>query len=301
MSVLVFGGTGFVGKALQQQEPDWTYLGSRDVNLWDTDETYSYIESMQPDAVISLVGRVGGIKDNAEKQYSYFIDNLIPNFNLADSCYRAGMDRAMFALSTCMWPAKLDNYPFTAFDVFSGVPEATNFGYAMAKRSLMAQIITLRMQHDVNFTTFAPSNIYGPGDSLDPQKQHFVAALARKLVLNEGEPLQFLGTGKPMRQQLFAEDIAKLIPKLLADYHEGEPAIIAPDENLTIEEMVKIGIEVSGKDVEYHFTGNLDGVFRKDGDNTHMKEYIGDFEFTPFREGFEKTYSWMKKELEKKL
>ena len=114
----------------------------------------------------------------------------------------------------------------------------------------------------------------------------------------DGDTIVFWGTGNPLRQQLYVEDVAKIIPILLEKHNTDLPLIVAPNENLRIKEMVAILLEVTNRDVKITFNGELDGQFRKDGNNQQLMKLIGDFEFTSFRDGVKKTYDWYVKENE---
>ena len=102
------------------------------------------------------------------------------------------------------------------------------------------------------------------------------------------------GTGKPKRQQLFVRDLVKIIPMLLNGHDSSIPLIIAPDENLNIEEMIKISLQLIKKDVNIVFNGKLDGQFRKDGLNKQFKNTFKHYNFTPFEKGLAKTIEWYK-------
>jgi len=108
--------------------------------------------------------------------------------------------------------------------------------------------------------------------------------------------VMFWGTGKPWRQQLFVDDLCRAIPDLLQSHSTDQPLIVAPDENLSIEEMIRTFISMIGKDVNVKFNGKLDGQFRKDGSNSAFKALLPDFRFTSFDEGLNKTYEWYTKE-----
>ena len=104
MRVLVTGGSGFLGKRLQLIKPDWIYLSSKDCDLTNQAETISMIGGQEPDAIIHLAAKVGGIKDNNEKQAEYNYLNTIINTNLVYCAHKLGINRILAALSTCAFP-----------------------------------------------------------------------------------------------------------------------------------------------------------------------------------------------------
>ena len=293
MTVLVTGGTGFVGRRLQRVRPDWTYLSTADFDLSDPAACRAMFEHYQPDAVIHLAARTGGIKESASHQAEFFYRNVITGVNLMHQGYLAGVKRMLIALSTCAWPDVLPHYPFTEEDIFAGPPAPTNLGYGEAKRALYVQTVTYREQYGMDYSCFCPSNLYGPGNNFDPEKSHFVSALIRKVAeARDGETLEMWGTGKPLRQQLFVDDLCRVIPQLLEKHNGTAPVIVAPDENLSVAEMCEMLLAEVGKDVRIVFNNRLDGQYRKDGSNAKMRDLIGPFDFTPFRTGVKQTYDW---------
>jgi len=145
----------------------------------------------------------------------------------------------------------------------------------------------------VNYSTFCPSNLYGPGDHFDSENSHFVSSLISKVAkLNDGDTLELWGTGRPLRQQLYVDDMCRIIPILLEEHNSDVPLIVAPDENLSINEMANILIKQLNKNIKIVYNNQLDGQFRKDGSNKRFLELVGDFKFTPFDVGVEKTIKW---------
>lgn len=293
--IIVTGGTGFIGKNLQKQFPEWLYLSSSDCDLKDAKQVFSLFMEEKPDAVLHLAGRVGGIKDNAESQAEFFYENTLINTNVIHEAHRADIQRVLSSLSTCAFPDSLKAYPFSENALFDGPPAATNFSYGMTKRMLHVATLSYRKQYNRNYSTFCPSNIYGPHDCFDSDKSHFVPSLISKMVrAKDGDTIEFWGSGKPKRQQLFVRDLVKIIPILLNGHDSPIPLIIAPDENLNIEEMIKISLQLIKKDVNIVFNGKLDGQFRKDGLNKQFKNTFKHYNFTPFEKGLAKTIEWYK-------
>ncbi len=292
-NVLVTGGSGFLGQRLSIIKPNWTYISSKDCDLTVAKQVAELYGDLKPDAVVHLAARVGGIKDNIENQADFFHINTMMNTNVVHEAHKANIVRVLSSLSTCAFPENLSYFPFTEEDFFSGPPTETNFSYGMTKRMLHVASCAYRSQYSRNYSTFCPSNIYGPNDHFGAETSHFVAALVHKVhSASEGDTISLWGTGLPLRQQLYVDDLCRIIPMLLEEHNTDKPIIVAPPENLSILEMSRTLIEQSGKNVRTLFNGNMDGQFRKDGSNAQMSKLIGAFKFTKFKDGILKTYNW---------
>jgi GDP-L-fucose synthase len=187
----------------------------------------------------------------------------------------------------------LSKYPFVEEDLFEGAPAKTNYSYGMTKRMLHVASKSFREQNNRNYSTFSPSNIYGPHDLFDSENSHFVPALISKVAkTRDGETLEFWGTGTAMRQQLYVDDLCKIIPILLEKHNSESPLIVAPEENLSIKQMIETLRMVINKKFEFSFNGLLEGQIRKDGSNKNLLDIIGEFQFTKFENGVKKTYDW---------
>ena len=294
MKVLVTGGSGFLGRRLKLYKPDWIYTSSKDYDLTKTLEVKQMFKDIKPDAVVHLAARVGGIKDNAENQALFYYQNVMMNTNVVHEAYLAGIPRVLSSLSTCAYPDKLEHYPFSEKDFHKGMPTETNFSYGYSKRMLHVQSAAYRKQYGMNYSTFCPSNLYGPQDHFGDERSHFVASLVHKFAnFCDNEVIELWGTGMPLRQQLYVDDLCEILPMLLEKHNSDVPLIVAPKENLSIFKMSQILADIQNdKTISFKFNGRLDGQHRKDGDNSMFLDLVGDYNFTSFREGIDKTYKW---------
>jgi len=287
-----------LGRRLQRVRPEWIYLSSDDADLADREQTIDCFRNHMPDAVIHLAGRVGGIQDNVSYPADFFIQNARINMNVVDACVDLGIPRLLASLSTCAFPDQVNKYPFSEENIHDGPPAGSNLSYGYSKRLMYVHINSVREQHGLNYSTFSPSNLYGPEDNFDPKSSHFVAAAVRKIAeAKDGDEVVFWGTGKPLRQQLYVDDLCGAIPSLLEEHNSNVPLIVAPDENLSIDEMVRVILEESQKDLKVVFDGHLDGQYRKDGSNKKFKSLVNNHKFTPFKEGVSNTYKWYEKRI----
>ena len=293
MKVLVTGGSGFVGRRLNRIKPQWVYISSSQYDLKNRKECNEMLEEYKPDAILHLASKVGGIKENFLKQAEFYHVNTMINTNILESARLHNVKRILSSLSTCAFPDIVKTYPFTENNLLDGPPAKTNFTYGYTKRALHVQSLSYREQYGLNYSTFCPSNIYGPEDNFDPQSSHFVPALVRKLSLAKNkDELEFWGTGNPLRQQLYVDDLVQIIPKLLISHNTNIPLIVAPNENLSISQMINIGLKKVKKNVKISFNNKLDGQYRKDGCNRKLIDLLGNINFTSFENGFSKTYEW---------
>ena len=292
-SVLVTGGSGFLGKRLKQFKPEWIYLSSKDCDLLNSNEIRDILHKHKPDAILHLAGIVGGIKANNERPADFFYKNSMMSLNLIQEAYLAGVDRMLISLSTCAFPNKVSDYPFTEANFYDGKPAETNLSYGFSKRLAHVQALSYKRQYGLNYSTFCPSNLYGIGDHFNSEDSHFISALITKVAnAKKGDTLEMWGTGNPLRQHLYIDDLCKIIPELLLKHNSSLPLIVAPNENLSISDICGIMNEVSNKELKFTFNGKLDGQYRKDGSNQELHNLIGDFDYTTLKEGLRITYEW---------
>jgi len=289
--ILVTGGTGLVGKHLQEILPSAIYLSSKNCDLTDISKVKWMISSYTPDVVIHLAARVGGIQDNLKYPADYFDDNILINTNIVKVCKEYNIKRLIGILSTCIYPSVVDNYPMKEEDLFIGPPPPSNFSYGYAKRCLAVQIDAYNKQFGTKYNYLIPCNLYGDYDNMhDESKMHFITALLNKIRNSKDKTLHLLGTGKPLRQFMYAGDLAAII-KLVIDNDITENFNVAPNFNYSIDEMAKIALEVTEKDYEIIYDRpELDGQFRKDVSNNKLLKIFPLFKFTGLKEGLKQVY-----------
>ena len=291
MRVVVTGGSGLVGKHLQEILPDAFYLSSKDCDLTDIKKVRWMISSYTPDVVIHLAARVGGIQDNLKYPADYFDDNILINTNIVKVCKEYDVKRFIGILSTCIYPSVVDSYPMTEEDLFIGPPPPSNFSYGYAKRCLAVQIDAYNKQFGTKYNYLIPCNLYGDYDNLhNENKMHFITALLNKIRNSQDNSLHLLGTGKPLRQFMYAGDLAKII-KLVIENNITESFNVAPDFNYSIDQMAKIALDITNKDYDIIYDlPELDGQYRKDVSNKKLLKLFPDFKFTQLKEGLKKVY-----------
>ena len=175
-------------------------------------------------------------------------------------------------------------------DLFNGPPPPDNFAYAMSKRCMAIHLDSYVKQYDKKWCYLTPCNLYGEYDKYEEHHSHFVSALIKKI--NEAtDTVEIWGTGKPLRQFMYAEDLARVI-KYMIDNDIVDNFNVAPEYVYSIEEITKIGMESCGKgDLEIVYDNTKpDGQYRKDVDSSKLLSIMEDFKFTTLKEGIGKVY-----------
>ena len=288
--ILVTGGTGLVGKHLQDIMDDAVFLSSSDGDLLKIDDIDYLLQNYKPDVVIHLAARVGGIMDNITYPVEYLEENTLINTNLLRACHKHDVQKVISIGSTCIYPDVVEEYPMKEKDLFNGPPPPDNFAYAMSKRLMVTQIDSYKKQYNRDWSYLVPCNLYGEHDKYEEHHSHFVSALIKKLYEAENK-VEIWGTGKPLRQFMYAGDLARVIKDMIENDIVGN-FNVAPDDGISIEEITKIGIEACGKgDLEIVYDKTKpDGQYRKDVDSSKLLSVLKDFEFTSLRDGISKVY-----------
>ena len=291
MKVLITGGNGMVGKHLQEILPNASYIGSKDCDLTSWKEVEYMMFLHKPDHIIHLAAKVGGIQDNIAKPAEYFDDNILMNTHMLKASLQYKVKRFTGILSTCIYPDTVENYPMKEEDMFLGPPAISNFSYGYAKRCMAIQIDAYNEQYNTKYNYLIPCNLYSEYDNFNNEsKMHFMTALLKK-IKSSTNTLNLLGTGKPLRQFMYAGDLARVIKEVI-DKDITYSFNVATSENLSIDEMAKSSLKILNKDLKIKYTKpELDGQDRKDVSNKKMLKYIPNFKFTNFEKGIKKVYA----------
>jgi GDP-L-fucose synthase len=297
--ILVTGGTGLVGSAIKtiskNYDYDFIFLSSKDCDLTNYTDTFELFSKYEPDCVIHLAACVGGLFKNMKYKVDMFEKNILINTNVLKVCHEFGVKKVVSCLSTCIFPDKT-TYPIDEMMLHNGAPHFSNDAYAYAKRMLDVQSRAYQEQYNDNFICVIPTNIYGPHDNFNLQDSHVIPGLIHKCYLAKqmGEPFVIAGTGTPLRQFIYSEDLAILILWALENYSEIEPIILSVPESE--EKSINFVATCIAKKFNYE---NLifdkekpDGQFKKTANNSKLLERIQNFAFTPIEEGISKTVEW---------
>jgi len=296
--ILVTGGSGMVGRSLQQILPNAQYLSSTECNLTSINEVDRTVSKYSPDIIIHLAAKVGGIMDNIAKPAEYLEENILMNTNILRASRSYNVKRFIGILSTCIYPDKVNTYPMTENMLHEGPPTPTNFSYGYAKRCLAVQIDAYNKQYGTNYQYLTPCNLYGEFDKWG-DNSHFVAALIKKIIIadRKGQELvQLFGTGKPLRQFMYSNDLARVIKNCI-DFDITQSFNVATKENLSINDISHIALEaIQPKYVKgfVYDSTKPDGQYRKDVSIKKMENILPGFEFTPLTEGIRNTFKKIK-------
>lgn len=295
--VLVTGGTGLVGSYLKNIKPNWIYRSSIGLDLTRWSDVKYFFNRERPDVVIHLAARVGGIMDNISYPFEYFENNLLMNTNIVKASRQFEVKKFVGMLSTCCYPDVVDTYPMVETQLHLGVPNKNNLGYAYAKRMLGVEI-EMAKDRGMNYSYIIPSNLYGEYEHGGIDRLHFVGALLRKIkqAKNNGvTEIELYGDGTPLRQFTFAEDIAKILVKIIDD-DICENMNVSIPEILTIDKIARIALDVTGNghlNIRYNIE-KPNGQYRKDVNIDKFINLFPNFKFTPYADGIIRTYAKLK-------
>ncbi|KAF5924806.1 hypothetical protein HPG69_014467 [Diceros bicornis minor] len=194
MRILVTGGSGLVGRAIQKvvadgarlPGEDWVFVSSKDADLTDAAQTRALFEKIRPTHVIHLAAMVGGLFRNIKYNLDFWRKNVHINDNVLHSAFEVGARKVVSCLSTCIFPDKT-TYPIDETMIHNGPPHSSNFGYSYAKRMIDVQNRAYFQQHGCTFTAVIPTNVFGPHDNFNIEDGHVLPGLIHKVHLAKSE------------------------------------------------------------------------------------------------------------------
>lgn len=304
--IMVTGASGLVGRAIQSvvTSPEhvptgnerWVFLSSKDGDLRDSAATRLIFEKHQPTHVIHLAAFVGGLFKNMQFGVQFFEDNMHMTMNVLKLAHEFKVQKCISCLSTCIFPDKT-SYPINETMVHDGAPHSSNEGYAYSKRMIDVLNRCYSNQYGCNFTSVIPTNIYGPHDNFNIQDGHVIPGLVHKMkiAMDGGPSFKIWGSGTPLRQFIYSEDLAKLFVWALYNYDDPSPIIFSTDEasEISIADVARAIAKAAKYPKELEFdTTKSDGQFKKTADNSKLMKLNPNFQFTSFENGIQKTVDW---------
>ncbi|HET9845189.1 MAG TPA: GDP-L-fucose synthase [Nitrospira sp.] len=298
--VVVTGGAGFLGSFVVEQlrAKDCRAVvvpSSRDYDLVEMDAVRRLYADANPDVVIHLAARVGGIGANQANPGRFFYDNLMMGSQLIEVGRQRGLKKFVAIGTICAYP-KYAPIPFKEDDLWAGYPEETNAPYGLAKKMMLVQSQAYRQQYGVNSIVLFPVNLYGPRDNFDLETSHVIPALIRKCAEarhNGKSEIVLWGDGTPTREFLYVEDAAKGILLAAEQYNDSQPLNLGTGEEISIKDLADIiaaELGFQGRIVWDHTKPN--GQPRRCLDVSRIKQTIGFQAAHSLRQGLKKTIQW---------
>lgn len=313
--IFVAGHRGLVGSAIRRglEQQGYANLLLRthaELDLGEREAVRDFFREQRPEYVVLAAAKVGGILANDTHPAEFIRDNLEIQTNVIDAAYRTGVKRLLFLGSSCIYP-KLAPQPIKEEYLLTGPLEPTNRAYALAKIAGIEMCWSYNRQYETKFLAAMPTNIYGPGDNFDPVSSHVLPALIRKVAhaKQTGEKQVTLwGTGKPLREFLYSEDLAQACIHLMRLPDSVYESLLTPDapplinigsgRDQSIRETAEMVMQVLSYEGDLAFdTSRPDGTPRKLLDVSKINS-LGWCATTSLEEGIRKTYDSVRDQLE---
>jgi GDP-L-fucose synthase len=307
MKILITGGSGLVGYALKQitkkdTSNEYIFLSSKDCDLTDIIQTNILFLQNKPDYVIHLAAYVGGLFKNMRSKVEMYENNTLININVLKCCHKYKVKKVISCLSTCIFPDDTP-YPINETMLHNGPPHYSNDAYAYAKRMLEVHSKAYQQQHGDDFICIIPTNIYGENDNYSLEDGHVVPSLTHKCYLakQNNEPFVVKGTGKPLRQFIYSQDLAEIILWCLKSYDKKDTLIVSVSEKDEIS--IKEVATLIAKEFDYQHkikfdSSYSDGQLKKTADNSKLLSLNPTFKFTPIEIGIQKSVTWFQQHVD---
>jgi GDP-L-fucose synthase len=297
--IFVAGHRGLVGSALVRTFADagFSHIVTRtraELELLDAEAVADFFATEKPTYVILAAAKVGGIGANNTYPADFIYENLQIQNNVIHQSHIHNVEKLLFIGSSCIYP-KQSPQPMKEEYLLTGTPEPTNEAYAIAKIAGLKLCEAYRRQYGRNFISVMPTNLYGPGDNFDLSTGHVIPSLMRRFheaKVASAPQVTVWGSGAPMREFLYIDDLASACLHLMETYDEPEIINVGTGEDVTIKELAETIRSVVG------YTGTLvwdttkpDGMLRKllDVSKLHARGWKHS---TNLNDGLKKTYDW---------
>ena len=300
MKVLILGSNGLVGTSVKnvlERNPNIKELicaTRNDADLFNFDETKELIENSKPDIMINAAAKVGGIYANSSKRTEFILENLKINVNILEASIPFSNMYIINLGSSCIYPLEADN-PIKEESVMSGRLEPTNSPYAMAKLTAIEIGDALSSQYGHKVLNLMPTNLYGPFDNFSENDSHVIPGLIAKMHKakeQKAEEFKIWGTGKPLREFLYVDDLSKAIEYLIFNKPEESLLNIGSGIEITIYDLAKKIKEVVEFEGQLDFDSTKpDGNPRKLLDSSTIKK-LGWSPEVNLDNGLRLTYKW---------
>ena len=269
--IYVAGHRGLVGSAIVRnlEEKGYTNIICRthkELDLTNQEAVRAFFEQERPEYVFLAAAKVGGIHANNTYPADFIYDNLMIQNNVIKAAHDFEVKKLLFLGSTCIYP-KMAPQPIKEEYLLTGALEETNEAYAVAKIAGLEMCKFFKRQYGDNFISCMPTNLYGPNDNFDLKNSHVLPALIRKFheaKVNNSDVVEVWGTGTPLREFLYVNDMADACVFLMENYDGEQHVNIGTGEEVSIRELAETVKEVVGFEGELVFNTDMpDGTPRK--------------------------------------
>jgi GDP-L-fucose synthase len=248
--------------------------GRETLDLIRQAEVEAWMAARRPQAVFLAAARVGGILANDTSPADFLYDNLMIEANVIHAAHKVGVEKLMLLGSSCIYPREA-NQPMAEDELLTGPLEPTNQWYAIAKIAGIKLVQAYRRQHGADFVSAMPANLYGPGDTYDPEKSHVVPALflkAHEAREAGAESIEIWGSGRPLREFLHVDDCADALVHLMKTYGGEDHVNIGSGREVTIDELARLVMAAVGYQGRLtHDLSKPDGTPRKLMDSSRLR------------------------------
>lgn len=278
-NIAIFGSTGLVGSNILKKidtEKYNVYAPSRkELDLFNQEKVLDWFFENRVEYVILAAARVGGIVANSTYPTEFLHENLTIQNNIIMSALKSDVQNLIFLGSSCIYPRECPQ-PIKEEYLLTGPLEKTNKSYALAKIAGIQLCDSIKEQYGNNYYSLMPCNLYGPGDNFDLEASHVIPGMIRKIESardNNQPTLKLLGTGRPLREFLYVEDLAEAVIFMLENYNGKDGLInVGSGSEITIKDLANIVAHAIGYKGEIIFdTEGLDGTPRKVMDNSKIE------------------------------
>lgn len=297
--IYIAGHRGMVGSAVWRVLAGKGYTNligetSKELDLRNQQAVAEFVATEKPDVIIDAAARVGGILANDKFPYQFLMENMQIQNNLIDAAFKNDVNKFIFLGSSCIYP-KFAPQPLKEEFLLTGSLEPTNEWYAIAKISGVKTCQAIRKQFGKDFVSMMPTNLYGTSDNFDLNTSHVLPAMIRKFheaKENGDTPVMLWGSGTPLREFLFVDDLAEAVTFALENVLPEHLYNVGTGIDLTIKELAElVQKEVGHKGEIIWDSSKPDGTPRKLMDVSKIHE-LGWKHKTELEEGIAKTYKW---------
>ena len=297
--IYIAGHKGMVGSAVWRKLESKGYsnligFGSKELDLRNQQAVNDFYTQEKPEVVIGAAAKVGGILANNDYPYPFLMENMQIQNNLIDGAFKSGIEKFIFLGSSCIYP-KFAPQPLKEEYLLTDSLEPTNEWYAIAKITGVKACQSIRKQFGKDYVSLMPTNLYGYNDNFDLTSSHVLPAMIRKFheaKQNNHSAVTLWGSGTPMREFLFVDDLAQAVIYALENKLSEHLYNVGSGKDITIKELAETIQKVVGHQGEIIWDSSKpDGTPRKLMDVSKMKA-MGWTYSTELEDGIKKTYGW---------